>query len=94
LKDNAVFMASSQYIDFLKCPFCLNHSVDAKSGKPTCPECSAEFEVDDRLECVFADTQNLRLPVNGFVCGVCGLVQDDENTNCVYCGAELSTTTH
>ena len=59
----------------MKCPFCLNHSVEAKPGRTTCPECSAEFEVDDRLECVFADTEKMRLPVNGFVCVVCGLVQ-------------------
>ena len=78
--------------NILKCPFCLNHIVDAKPGKTTCPGCSAEFEVDDRLECIFADTQKMRLPVNGFVCSVCGLVQVDEKRNCMYCGAELSTT--
>ena len=80
--------------DYLKCPFCQNHSVDAKPGKTTCPECSAEFEVDDRLECVFADTQKMRLPVNGFVCNACGLVQGDENRNCLYCGVGLSTNLH
>ena len=58
----------------LKCPFCQKHSILAKSGKTTCPECSAEFEIDDRLECIFADTQKMRMPVNGFVCAVCGLV--------------------
>ncbi len=67
-------MDNSPHIDCLKCPFCLNHSVEAKPGKTTCPECSAEFEVDDRLECIFADTSKMRLPVKGFVCGYCGLV--------------------
>jgi hypothetical protein len=76
--------------DFLKCPFCLNHRLEAKPGKTTCPECSAEFEIDDRLECIFANTQKMRLPENGMICGVCGLVRDDENSNCVYCGVELS----
>jgi len=75
----------------MKCPFCLNHIVEAKPGKTTCPECSAEFEVDDRLECIFADTSKLRLPVNGTVCGLCGLVQGNERGNCLYCGAELNT---
>ena len=83
-------MDTSQQLDYLKCPFCLNHSLEAKPGKTTCPECSAEFEVDDRLECIFADTKKMRLlPVNGFVCNVCGLVQGDENRNCAYCRAEL-----
>jgi hypothetical protein len=80
---------NTQQLDNLKCPFCLNHSLDAKPGKTTCPECSAEFEVDDRLECIFVDTQKMRLPVNGFVCGVCGLVQGDEVERCGYCGTEM-----
>jgi hypothetical protein len=84
----------SQQLDNLKCPFCLNHNLEAKPGKTTCPECSAEFEVDDRLECIFADTKKMRLPVNGFVCGVCGLVKGGESRNCVYCGAELNLSIH
>ena len=63
----------------IKCPFCLNHNVDAKPGKTTCPECSTEFEMDDRLECLFADIKKIRLPVNGFVCRACGLVQGGDN---------------
>ena len=50
--------------------------METKPEKTTCPECSAEFEVDDRLECIFADTKKMRVPVNGTVCGVCGLVAD------------------
>jgi hypothetical protein len=65
--------------------------VESKPGKTTCPECSAELEIDDRLECVFADTSKMRLPVNGFVCGVCGLVQGDQAKSCFYCGTKLST---
>ena len=74
----------------IKCPFCLNRRIEAKPGKTTCAECSAEFEIDDRLECIFADTSKLRLPVNGHICSVCGLVQGDESGNCVYCGVELN----
>jgi len=84
-------MNNFHQLDNLNCPFCLNHSLDAKPGKTTCPECSTEFEVDDRVECIFADTQKMRLPVNGVVCGVCGLVQGDEIGDCLYCGVELST---
>ncbi len=64
--------------------------MEAKPGKTTCPECSDEFEIDDRLECIFADTSKMRLPVNGLVCSACGLVQGDENRICAYCRAELS----
>ena len=83
-------MNYSQHPDNLKCPFCLNHNLEAKPGKTTCPECSAEFEIDDRLECIFAETQKMRLPVNGFVCGVCGLVHGDQANSCLYCGAKIN----
>ena len=75
----------------LKFPFCLNHSVEAKPGKKTCPECSAGFEIDDRLECIFINPNKLRLPmaVNGTVCGICGLVQGDEVDRCGYCGSMM-----
>jgi hypothetical protein len=78
----------------IKCPFCLNHCVEAKPGKTICPECSTEFELDDRLECIFADTSKMRLPVNGFGCSACGLVQGGETGNCAYCGAGLSKALH
>jgi len=86
-----IILDSSQQFEYLKCSFCLKNSVEAKPGKTACPECLAEFEVDDRLECIFADTQKMRLPVNGTVCGVCGLVQGDEVERCGYCGRELSS---
>ena len=87
-------MTESQDIDFLKCPFCLNRTIESKSDTTICSECFAELEIDDRLECIFVDTQHMKLAPKGCVCGSCGLVQGDENKNCVYCGAELSTTTH
>jgi len=86
------YMKNSQHLDYLKCPFCLTTSLEVKPGPISCPECLAEFEINDRLECIFVDTLRMKLPVNGFVCGVCGLVQGDENSNCMYCDAELSTT--
>jgi hypothetical protein len=88
---NTGFMDNSQQIKHLKCPFCLNHSAGAKPGKTTCPECSAEFEIDDRLECIFADISKIRIPVHGFVCSVCGLVQSDHAKSCFYCGTKLCT---
>jgi DNA polymerase-4 len=45
-------LENPQQLKQLKCPFCLNHSLGAKPGKTTCPECSDEFEVDDRGECI------------------------------------------
>jgi hypothetical protein len=47
-------MNNCNQLDHLKCPFCLNHGIEAKTGKTACPECSAEFEIDDRLECGFS----------------------------------------
>jgi hypothetical protein len=85
-------MSNAHQPFYLKCPFCLDHSLEAKPGKTTCPECSAEFEIDDRLECIFADTNKMRPPVNGMVCGVCGLVQGDQVEKCLYCAVELRTT--
>jgi hypothetical protein len=78
----------------LKCPFCLNHCIEPKSGKTRCPVCKAEFEIDDRLECIFADTGKIRLPVNGIVCGSCGLVQSGDNHNYLYCGTGIKTAVH
>ncbi len=77
--------------NFLKCPFCLSQSVEAKSGKSNCPVCFAEFEIDDRLECIFVDPINLKLPVNGFICRSCGLVQGYESRKYAFCGVELGT---
>ena len=57
-----------------------------------CPECHAKFEYDDRMESVFVDTENLRLPVHGTVCSMCGLVQGDGVQRCVYCGMNLNVT--
>jgi len=76
----------------LICPFCLLQIVEPKSGQTTCPECSAEFEIVDRLECIFINPKNPKLPMNGLVCMSCGLVQGHESMKCVFCGTELSPT--
>ncbi len=51
----------------LKCPFCHNPIADANPGEKTCQNCHAEFEIDARMECIFTNPDNLRLPVNGTV---------------------------
>jgi RNA polymerase subunit RPABC4/transcription elongation factor Spt4 len=78
----------------LKCPFWLNPIADFNPGQKICPNCQTEFEVDDRVECVFINPNNLRLPMNGTVCRVCGLVQGEERDSCGYCGAALSNSVH
>jgi hypothetical protein len=57
-----------------------------------CPECKAKFTYDDRLECVFADIDDLRLPVEGTVCAQYGLLQSEENNKCAYRGEGLCGT--
>jgi hypothetical protein len=51
---------------YIECPFCLA-TIEPKTGKIKCLGCNAQFTVDDRFECVFADTRDLRLPVKGTV---------------------------
>ncbi len=79
--------------DFIECPF-FQGLLEPKSGKQRCPECGTNLEIDDRLECIFVDTNDLRLPINGTVSTKCGLVQGDEVRRCGYCGARLSPMTH
>jgi hypothetical protein len=57
------------------CPFCRETEVGNESGPTTCPACKAGFEIDDRGESVFADTDRLRMPMFGQACMHCGLVQ-------------------
>ena len=56
------------------CPFCRKTEVGNESGPVICQACKAGFEIDDRGECVFVDTDDLRIPVDGQLCVVCGLV--------------------
>jgi len=73
----------------MNCPFCLTKIPDPNPGEKICPNCHAEFNVDDRVECVFANPGNLRLPVNGTVCRMCRLVQGGGRDSCGYCGADM-----
>ena len=52
----------------MKCPFCLNPIAESNPGENICSNCHAEFEIDDRGECVFANPENLKLPINGTIC--------------------------
>ena len=77
-------MAENQ--EYLKCPFCENRCIEAVPGKTNCLECESEFEIDDRLECVFADPDIIRLPLSGIACPSCGLIQNGDTNSCLYCG--------
>jgi hypothetical protein len=76
----------------LKCPFCLTGCLEAEPGFKNCRDCNATFEIDDRGECIFGDTENMKLPAIGTICGRCGLIQDVDVRNCLYCGFEINTT--
>jgi len=76
---------------YIECPFC-SGVLEPKIGKMKCPECHAKFEFDDRVESVFVDTDDLRLPVHGTVCPQCGLLQGDYVKKCLYCGKGLCGT--
>ena len=82
---------SESYV-YLTCPFCEKDCIEAKPGNVCCPMCFAEFEIDDRSECVFGDTENIRLPATGTICASCGLIQAGHNQNCLYCGMLIGTT--
>jgi hypothetical protein len=84
----------SEINSYLICPFCEKHSVEPKPGKIICPECGSRFEFDDRLECIFADLDSIRLPVTGVVCTACGLVQGDGTKACLHCRIEINTAVH
>ncbi len=75
----------------IPCPFCSDGMIEIKSGKRSCPDCGAKFEIDDREECIFVDINDPRLPVNGNFCSSCGLIQHRDNLDCVYCGRGLNT---
>jgi DNA-directed RNA polymerase subunit RPC12/RpoP len=67
-------MTETEEYEIIRCPFCGYQGIEAKPGKSVCPECDAAFELDDRVECVFVDPDNPRLPIEGIVCTRCGLV--------------------
>ena len=80
--------------EYLTCPFYLSRCIEPRQGKNRCSVCNATVEIDDRGECMFADTENFRLSVNGVVCGSCGLVQSGERKSCPYYGIRINTAVH
>jgi hypothetical protein len=46
----------SESHEYLTCTFCLNQSIKTSQGETRCSVCDAAFEIDDRAECVFGDT--------------------------------------
>ena len=72
----------------VECPF-YSGALEPKTGKMKCPECHTKFHYDDRMESVFVDTSDLRLPVHGTVCSQCGLVQGMDVQRCLYCGQRV-----
>ena len=78
-------------VNHISCPFCGHPGIPAKPGKAFCHECQYNFFIDDRVECIFADPLNLRLPLKGTVCPVCGLIQGEDTDHCVYCNAKLNS---
>ncbi len=76
------------------CPFCREIEVGDETGPSTCPACKAGFEIDDRGECIFLDTDNPRIPVGGLICVECGLVQQIRRDSCIYCLTLLNKTVH
>ena len=76
---------------YIECPFC-SGVLEPKIGKMKCPECHAKFEYDDRMESVFVDAEDLRIPVHGTVCPQCGLVRNEYVQRCLFCGQRLSGT--
>jgi len=73
---------------------CRQSDIVDNPGKTVCPLCKTIFEIDDRGECVFVDTDSLRMPILGQVCVECGLVQQDKRDSCVFCGTGFSKTIH
>jgi hypothetical protein len=78
----------------MSCPFCRQSDIPDNSGKTICPSCQTVFEIDDRGECVFVDTDSLKMPMYGQVCTACGLIQQDRRDSCNWCGAGFSITIH
>ena len=79
-----VTMDDTPAVDHILCPFCGCPEIEAKPGNTSCYACHANFYIDDRVECVFVDPKNLRLPLKGTVCPICGLIQGEDSEHCVY----------
>ena len=82
-------MVEHRQPDIFKCPFCGHEGIAAVPGKTICQKCAALFEIDDRADCVIVDPMTPRLPMDGTFSPACGLVQETEAGNCVFCKARL-----
>ena len=76
--------------DTIRCPFCHYQEIEVNPGNTVCPKCEVAFEIDDRGECVFVDTNNPRLPIEGIICSRCGLVQGEDIEHCIFCKTSLN----
>jgi len=76
------------------CPFCRETEIGFQTGPTVCSACKAGFEINDRGECVFVNTDDPRMPMSGQACMQCGLVQQDKRKTCNYCGTTFSKTMH
>jgi hypothetical protein len=72
-------------------PVLWHQNIEARPGKAHCPKCHTNFFIDDRVECVFGETADLKLPLAGTICPVCGLIQGEESDQCIYCNAKLNS---
>ncbi len=73
----------------IRCPFCTEGKIPAEPGKTACQSCGAAFEIDDRVESIFVDLEEPRLPLEGTYCRGCGLLQPEESEECLYCGESV-----
>jgi hypothetical protein len=69
------------------CPFCRQSDLPDITGPTICPVCKTEMDIDDRDECVFVNPEMPKMALNGQVCVVCGLVQQDTRDSCTWCGS-------
>lgn len=56
---------SEQGSDQMICRFCRQSDIVDNSGTTICPSCKTVFEIDDRVECVFVNTDSLWMPMRG-----------------------------
>jgi len=73
-------------ISNIRCPFCTEGYIKAESGENVCRACDAKFRIDDRVQYIFVDLNNPRIPIKGTYCRNCGLVQSHYRKRCRYCG--------
>ena len=72
-------------ISTISCPFCSDGHIKAEPGKTICLKCNASFEIDDKVECIFVDLADPRIPLKGTYCMSCGLVQSFYKKRCSFC---------